>query len=142
MAARPRQTDPRFRRPWLGPVLGYGLAAIAYAVLVWASFGIGTSIQTNILILLTGGVIGWIVGIIITPTTRNERTQFSEYGKALSTFVTGYLLAKVDKVFELTVTKAGDVNDVFLGRMMMFASAFALGILLTFIWRKYISPRF
>jgi hypothetical protein len=132
----------RPRRPWLGPALGYGLAAIAGAVLVWIALGIGTSFRINILILLTSGVIGWIVGILITPTTRNERTQFSEYGKALSTFVTGFLLAKVDKVFELTVTKAGDVNEVLLGQLMLSASAFALGILLTFIWRKYISPRF
>lgn len=131
---------PAARRSWLGPTLGYGLGVAVFVGLIWIAWGIGQSVRLNLLVLITSGIVGWIVGILMTPATRSEKLQFSEYGKALSTFVTGYALAKFDKIFEIAIARPEDVSDVVAGRFMLAISAFSLGILLTFIWRKYVSP--
>src|SRR5262245_19806731 len=127
MTKRVRDNGPQY-----GVLIGNLLGLAAAVVLIWAALGIGSSPRLNILLLIGGGLIGWICGILMSPVTRGERTQFSEYGKALATFATGYLVAKLDKLFDLSVQDAGDVTEVFIGRIAMFASAFALGALFTF----------
>lgn len=122
---------------WIGNLLGL----IVTIALVWAAWGIGTSPRLNILLLIGGGLTGWVCGILITPLTKGEKTKFSEYGKALATVATGYGVAKLDKVFELSVREAGDISEVLIGRIAMFASAFALGALFTFVWRQYVSKK-
>lgn len=124
-----------------GPILGYLLGAVVCVFLLWLSYDFGPSWRFNYLILIGGGLFGWIAGLLLSPTTRGERAQFSEYGKALSTFVSGFLVAKLDKLFELTVKGASDVNEIFVGRLILFASAVALGTLMTFIWRRYVSVK-
>jgi len=42
--------------------IGYVLGAVALATLVGASFNIGSAFWLNILILLFGGLLGWITG--------------------------------------------------------------------------------
>ena len=122
-----------------GPLLGYLLAAVGAAALFWVASDLGASPKFNYLIVIGGGLTGWVIGILITPTSRGERAQFSEYGKAISAFVTGFVAAKIDKIFDLATKDGGGINEVFVGRLMLFASAFALGVLMTFIWRRYIS---
>jgi hypothetical protein len=126
----------------LGPWIGYGLALFAAAAIVWAAWGLGEGTsprRLNLLLAIAGGLIGWVVGILITPLSPGEQTQFSDYGKALSTFVTGYLVAKLDRLFDISIKETASVNEVFLARIMIFASAFALGALSTYVWRAYVS---
>lgn len=126
---------------WTGVWIGYALAFLALAGIVWGAFKAGNSPPINILVAVTGGLIGWIVGMLMTPVTGMEQIRFPEYGTALSTFVTGYLVAKIDRLFELAVNKETGITDELIGRLLMFASAFALGALATYIWRGgYISP--
>ena len=120
-----------------GPWIGYVLGGIAALVLAWAAFRLDSPPHLNIVLLVSGGLIGWIVGILITPAA-NEQAKFSEFGTALSTFVTGYLVAKLDKLFDLSTQDAANVNAVSIGRVLLFVSGFALGALFTFIWRAYV----
>ena len=120
--------------PWIGYVIG-GLAAIA---LIWAAFGLDSPPRLNIVLLISGGLIGWIVGVLMTPGSADEKAKFSEYATALSTFVTGYLVAKLDRLFDLSTQDAANVNAMSVGRILLFASGFALGALFTFIWRAYV----
>lgn len=78
-------------------------------------------------------------GVLLSPTSRGERRSFSEYVVAVSTFLGGFLAAKLERVFELTVKETADVTELLIARLLLFVSAFVLGGLLTFIWRKYIS---
>jgi hypothetical protein len=123
----------------MGPWIGYVLAAIVLAGVIWCAVGEMTSSRLNILIVIAGGLIGWVVGMLVTPVSVGEQTNFPEYGKALSTFVSGYLVAKIDKLFDLSVKDRADINGLLIGRLFMFVSAFALGALSTFVWRSYIS---
>jgi hypothetical protein len=122
-----------------GAVIGYALCIATFTCLVWICFFVGSSPQLNILFLLSGGSIGWILGIFITPTSADEKSNFSQYGKTITSFITGFLLAKIEKIFDLIVKERGDLSDVFVLRSLLFIVSFALGILCTFIWRSYVA---
>ncbi|WP_421657339.1 hypothetical protein [Leptothermofonsia sp. ETS-13] len=87
-------------------------------------FSIGSIPQLNVLFLFCGGLLGWILGILITPTSDVERTKFSEFGKAIATFLTGFLVAKIERIFELAVQDRSDISDVFVGRSLLFITSF------------------
>jgi hypothetical protein len=89
-------------------------------------------------ILIAGALVGWVVGMLITPVSPKEQAVFSDAGKALSTFVAGYLVAKIDRIFDLAMNQDNNVNGLFVGRLLMFISMFALGVLATFVWRSYV----
>ena len=40
-----------------------------------------------------GLALGWVLGIVISPSSKDEATEFSLLTKAISTFLTGYVLA-------------------------------------------------
>lgn len=52
-----------------------------------------------------------------------------------------FLLAKIERIFELTVRDNGDISDIFIGRSLILIAAFALGVLSTFIWRSDVSSQ-
>src|SRR5882724_2446286 len=56
---------------------------------------------------------------------------------AISTFLTGFVVAKLDKLFELTIEKEV-LSQVAFGQALIFGTAFLLGTLFTFIGRRYI----
>jgi hypothetical protein len=119
--------------------IGYALGLLALCGMVWGALG-QSAPRINVLVLISGALIGWVVGMLMTPVTGNEQAHFPEYGKALSTFVTGYLVAKLDRLFESVVGTPTNINEVLIARLLLFISSFALGTLATYIWRGgYIS---
>ena len=124
---------------WMA-VTGYILAILTYAVLVVACFQIdSTSRLLNILILVFGGLLGWTIGILATPRDASERAQFSAYVAGVSTFLSGFVVAKVDKLYELNVGKLSLTADS-LSRLLLFGSAFLLGLLCVYIGRSGRNP--
>jgi hypothetical protein len=122
----------------IGPWIGYALGALAALALLWASFEFASAdSRLNVVLLISGGLIGWVIGMLMTPWP-GEKEQFSVYGTAIATFVGGYLVAKLDKVFELSFRERGDVDAAFIGRLLLFVSGLALGLLFTFVWRAYV----
>jgi hypothetical protein len=117
--------------------LGYGLGGAAAVALVWSCFRIGTAPWLNLLLFIFGGLLGWVAGILATPLDVNERTQFSTYTAAISTFMSGFVVAKLDRLFELFIGKQLP-DDVVIGQSLIFGSAFLLGALFTFIGRLYV----
>ena len=119
-----------------GPALGFVFGAGVFGYFLWAAAQQG---MLAVLLVLVGGLLGWAAGILITPATQNEVEKFAEYGKALATFVTGYLVAKLDKLFDKTVGDISDFNSPVLIYLLLFVGSFVLGGLSTFIWRRYVS---
>ncbi|UWU68222.1 hypothetical protein [Bradyrhizobium sp. NC92] len=114
-------------------------AFAALAVIFVTASRQGASAPLSIQIIVAGGLIGWVVGILMTPQSPGEKSNFSDYGTAISTFVTGYLVAKIDRIFDLSIKDRADINELLIGRVLMFVSAFILGAGATSIWRAYIS---
>jgi F0F1-type ATP synthase assembly protein I len=124
----------------IGIKIGYFLAFIATIFLFWSCFSINSP-QLNILFLVSGGLVGWMLGVLITPISDTERKKFSEFGKAIATFLTGFLLAKIERIFELAVQDKSDISDIFIGRSLILIGSFVLGVLSTFIWRSYVTSQ-
>jgi hypothetical protein len=76
--------------------------------------------------------------MLITPVSPNDQAVFSEAGRALSAFATGYLVAKIDRIFDVAMKRDETVNGLFVGRLLLFVSMFALGVPATFVWRSYV----
>jgi hypothetical protein len=127
----------------LGLWIGFSFAGLCVLGILYAALATKTPPdmsprQLNLVILIAGGLVGWIVGMLITPVSPKEQAVFSDAGKALSAFVTGYLVAKIDRIFDVAMKQDGNVNGLFVGRLLMFISMFALGVLATFVWRSYV----
>jgi hypothetical protein len=118
-------------------LIGYGLGALALIIMLVACFYAADSGWIHVLLLVFGMLLGWVVGILITPQSAEEKTQFSAYGAAISTFLSGYVVAKIDKLFESGAEK-GLLTDAMLVRCLIFGSAFLLGLLCTFVGRMYL----
>ena len=127
----------------LGLWIGFAFAALCVLGILYAALATKTPAdvsprQLNLVILIAGGLVGWVVGMLITPVSPKEQAVFSDTGRALSTFVAGYLVAKIDRIFDIAMRKDDNVNGLFVGRLLMFVSTFALGVLATFVWRSYV----
>ena len=121
-----------------GSALGYVLGIVWLAGLIWAAFSIGGSLSLNVLILLGSGLAGWILGVLVTPLP-HEASSFSQYGKTITAFASGFLLSKFERLFDLVITQKSDVSDTFVSRMLLAAASLMLGILFTFVWRSYVA---
>jgi hypothetical protein len=127
----------------LGLWIGFAFAALCVLGIFYAALASKTPAdlsprQLNLVILIAGGLVGWVVGMLITPVSPKDPVVFSDTGRALSTFVAGYLVAKIDRIFDIATRKDDNVNGLLVGRLLMFVSMFALGVLATFVWRSYV----
>jgi xanthosine utilization system XapX-like protein len=105
----------------LGIWIGFSFAGLCVLGIVYSALAMKTPAdvsprQLNLVILIAGGLVGWVVGMLITPISPKEQAVFSETGKALSTFVTGYLVAKIDRIFDIAMKQDENVNGLFVGR--------------------------
>ena len=60
----------------------------------------------NVLLCLFGMAAGWTIGVLLSPMTEKEETKFTGFAKALSAFLTGFVVAKFDlllKNFTFTI---------------------------------------
>jgi hypothetical protein len=119
-------------------LIGYGLGAIALPGCFIIAVQMGGEKWLNILICIFGSIVGWSAGMLFSPKS-GEKHQFSEFRKAISAFVGGFVLAKLDLLF------AGASNNlsngtVLLGRILLFGTTFLLCLQFTYVARSYLKP--
>ena len=97
---------------WLERVLGNypfsiiftNIFAIAFAFIIgWLCFTVSTEPLPqvfNVLLALTGALIGWALGMFFAPFTEKEAARFSSIGQAVSAFASGYVISKLDRFLE------------------------------------------
>jgi hypothetical protein len=84
---------------------------------------------------------GWGTGILLAPY-QSEQTRFKEYAKVVSVFLTGYLLGKLDHLFQLWFDPEYGplvLRSLFALRMMAGVTGFLLAAVSTYVARKYLS---
>src|SRR5215217_5741996 len=81
-----------------GIVLGYVLGILTYIACFVIAFEMPHSDEwwLNVLLCLFGGIVGWSMGVLLSPMTKEEEGKFTGYGRALSAFASGFLIAKLD----------------------------------------------
>jgi hypothetical protein len=140
-ASTPPEKEPQPNKAGIrtGYVLG-GIAWLVCFVAAWqlAAFGpAGPSEATgwlNILVCLFGSIVGWWLGILLSPDP-TERGKFSTVLKTLSTFVSGFALAKIDVLFQGAVAKNMTTDPIFIGRILFFTTTALICAQFTYVAR-------
>lgn len=116
-------------------------AVVLGGTVVYLSLVVGEDAKAasslNLLIVVLGLSIGWLFGILLSPYSESEEKKFTNYAKAFGIFASGYLIGKVDKVLEELLKPDFILDSVHGFRVMAFAAAFVVGLVITFVFRRY-----
>jgi hypothetical protein len=115
-----------------------GSIALAFCLVTAWSQGDTEHRHLQILICIMGGVLGWILGLYITPLSETEEKRFSEFGKAFAGLVSGFSLAKSNEILLWIGTEFGGDPNVRNLRLLLFLSCLFIGALFTYISRLFV----
>jgi len=116
------------------------LLSLAIAVLCFVVAPNWQAGAVSLLLGIVGLLIGWIVGVALTPYSPEEKYQFSTYTKAIGVFATGYVAAKIDRIFEYLASP----DNIFVSntqtglRLLIFIASAFLALITVFTHRQYI----
>jgi hypothetical protein len=102
-------------------------------------FPVDRDFTLNLLLVMTGSFTGWLVGIVVSPYDTQEQAQFSVYGRVVSAFAGGYLVAKVDDLTKYVFSPAFYSVQSQLFRAILFVVSFLGTLIITFIYRRYLA---
>jgi hypothetical protein len=111
---------------WLGGVFFIACFVIAAILDRW---------WFNELLCIFGGVIGWFLGILGSPASTDQSEKFLEFRRAVSAFVSGFVLAKIE--FFIDRLSIHNIDDPYLqlGRVLLFLITFCVALQFTFVTR-------
>lgn len=113
---------------------------VLFAALCVLSFFVGETkitIALNLAVLVFGASGGWIVGIVVSPYSTEEQSRFTALSKAVAAFGSGYLVGKIDELIEKLLDPSLALESVHGFRLLAGLSAFALAMVITFVYRQY-----
>jgi hypothetical protein len=96
--------------------------------------------STTFLISITGCLFGWVTAFVTSPYDKNDGDKINRFTKLIGTFLSGYILAKLDKVVEnyFSVTNIETVLSNIAGlRILFFICFFLLTWVVVFVYRLY-----
>jgi len=111
---------------------GYISGGIILLLLVYASYRLqDTEPQRffNMLLVPCGGVLGWAAGVLLSPRGQQEQQQFQTVSRALGTFISGFLLAKLAPIFAKVAGDSSRWTAMNAVRSMLLVVSFFLGVL-------------
>lgn len=116
--------------------------AVLFGVsLIYLSFTTATVVDPrtlNVLVAITGMVLGWVIGVVITPYSANEESRFAGYARAFSVFASGYLVGKIDAGVSALFNPDLWASNAFLAfRVLLFVCSVLVGLLISFMYRQY-----
>lgn len=118
--------------------------SLVFAVLIGAILFVVLVIGRDLLAWLATGlglVAGWGTGILAHPY-KSESDRFKELVKVVSVFITGFLVGKLDRLFELWFNPEYGpmvLRPTFALRTMAGITGFLLAAVSTYVARKYFS---
>lgn len=124
------------RQQWLFTKLvsGFIIAAAVAVIVLRMGYLMDRGSWLNTLTVLSGGVFGWTTGILFSPKTKTEDTKFPVFRASVATFVAGFVVAKIDQVYDAHFQN-GVMSEQFLIGVLLFSTAFGIGLLFTFVGR-------
>jgi hypothetical protein len=92
----------------------------------------------NLAVILASISFGWLLGTFVSPESDREQQSFMTYGKAVSAFVSGYLVSKLDKVIDRILSPEILAMPVAAFRLAGSIAAIISALLVTYIVRAYV----
>jgi Na+/H+-dicarboxylate symporter len=115
-------------------VSGFLIAAVLAVTVLRIGYRMDTGSWHHTLTVLLGGVFGSITGILFTPKTTADDRKSSAFTASTGAFVGGFVLAKLDRLYEANVQSG--VSEEFVIDVLLFSTAFGIGLLFTFVGRR------
>ncbi len=115
-------------------------AAAALAALTVIAFNVTSTPQDryiNLGVLVLGAMIGWVLGIVVTPYDRTESSRFAQVAKIVSVFLSGYLVAKIDPLVTRLLAPELILQPVNGARAVLLLGGLLSGLIVTFVFRTY-----
>jgi len=91
----------------------------------------------NVAVLVAGASTGWLVGVLISPYDVKEARAFPKYAAAVSAFVSGYLVSKMDRVLEELLEPEFLFSSLAGFRVLAGIASFAIALLIAYVYRAY-----
>ena|ERR1044071_501706 len=116
------------------------IAGVLYLVLIAFLFLYTTSSTLRAELMLagvTGGVLGWVAGILASPFNSSEKDEFSSINKLVYGFVSGWLVNKIDALFASSDAAKGAANELTWTFIGYIATSFLIAVAITYIARSY-----
>jgi len=120
------------------------IGSLVFAVLIAAILVRVLCVSGDLLAWLCaalGLAAGWGTGVLLAPY-QSEQQRFREYAKLASVFISGYLVGKLDRVFELWLDPSYGpliLRSTFAVRIMVGITSYLLAAITTYVGRKYVS---
>jgi hypothetical protein len=89
------------------------------------------------IICISGYILGWIVAIISTPMNAMDEHKIGRFTKTVGAFLSGYILSKTDRVFDIIFDPASIFDPLAGARVLLFICCFGLTFILVFYYRQY-----
>lgn len=110
--------------------------AVAFTIFICASERTADCMTTFIL-CAAGCVLGWLVGILTTPYGTEDKNNLNNFSKLAGTFISGYLLAKLDKILEQLMEPTQFIGTLTGIRFVLVIVFFIMTYIVVFVFRIY-----
>jgi hypothetical protein len=108
-----------------------------FFTLCWLVGDTTESHYMNLAIFVLGWAVGWLAGTLVAPYDPGETTLFMRLSKAISAFVSGYLVAKIDDLTKAVLAPEFLLQPLNGFRAMMFFSVAIVVTIVVFFARRY-----
>jgi hypothetical protein len=90
------------------------------------------------LMILIGGIsTGWVVGIVISPYTGEEKTKFGQYTKAVAAFLSGYVVAHLNDLIKYVMKPEFLRVPSHVFQMILLIASFCVALIVVYVTRQY-----
>jgi hypothetical protein len=102
---------------------------------------VSNRMNDGFLVILVGALLGWAAGMFFSPYTVTERSNFVSISQAVSAFVSGYLLSKLDRFLEHSLFSKEGPDPATWTLIGFFSVAFMVFALGTYSCRRYFAAK-
>lgn len=122
----------------LSDVITAGVVGVLiYGVLLWicVAYQEGNERITLLLACALGAAFGWVIGILASPYTIQEKDTFSTLSKLIYGFISGYVVSKVDKLLNSLLSPPIQERPIVFAGIMI--TSFLTAVAVTYVSRTY-----
>jgi hypothetical protein len=114
--------------------------------LIFASLGVAVILgpvaqrAQNALVWMLSIPCGFMVGALVSPLGKTEKTQFYAVASALSALVTGFVLSKLERIVDMAIAQTLPYAAAITTPVLVFAATTLTTVGLTAAIRRYALP--
>ena len=131
--------------PQLSPMVVAELMGWAYLALAAVLlYELSPNVEAEALsasVAMMGAAIGWLLGVALSPYTKDEESSFTKYGTAVASFSSGYLVARTDDLVKQILSPPFALSPVIGFRLALFVTSVLVSMLVTHASRSYATNR-